>query len=275
MKNRTNFIDALPLLKFWTLRTLPAWCLIALMIFLIQVAVCGIVHDNEKVKQMLTVLDILPSFVKTALGGDYLKAGNTAALITIGYKHPFVLFLFMFFAVSVPTGFLAGEVQKGTMELILSRCVTKRHVYIFAGLITVAGMFALTMVMFLGTAFSVNIFDFGKPIGLSMFFRIGICGGELACTVGGIALLCAAVFASRNIAVGISVAFLVINYFISVISDWWPRMSFLKKATLFYYVGGPEIVTGWPVKNMCILGVIFLIAVISGLIIWNRRDLPL
>ena len=127
MKNNQHAFFTLPLLKFWTLRTLPAWSLIALMIFLVQIAVCGIVHDNEKVRQMLTILDILPSFIKTALGGDYLQAGNTVALITVGYKHPFVLFLYMFFAVSVPTGFLAGEVQKGTMELILSRQISKQR----------------------------------------------------------------------------------------------------------------------------------------------------
>jgi hypothetical protein len=144
MKNNFHIPFAWPLLKFWTFRTLPMWCLIALMIFLVQIAVCGIVHDNEKLKAMLSFLDMFP-YIKTALGGDYLQAGNTPALITIGYNHPFVLFLFMFFAVSVPTGLLTGECKR-SMELIarLQKCTS-----ILRGLITVAGMFALTMVMFL------------------------------------------------------------------------------------------------------------------------------
>jgi ABC-2 type transport system permease protein len=250
------------------------WFLIALMIFLMQIAVCGIIHDNEKLKAMLNLLDMFP-FAKTVLGGEYLQAGNIVGLITIGYNHPFVLFLYMFFAVSVPTGLLTGEVHKGTMELILSRQVSKLHVYICAGLITVAGMFALVMIMFFGTVTSINIYDFGRPIPLDIFFRIAVDGGLFASTVGAIALLCAAIFKSRNIASGIAVAFLVVNYFISIIAEWWPRMAFLKSATLFNYVGGPEIITGWPVKTMSILAVIFLIAAISGAIIWKRRDLPL
>lgn len=264
-----------PLLRYWTFRTFPMWFLIALMIFLIQIAVCAIVHDNESVKAMLNFIDILPSFIKTALGGDYLRAGNTPALITMGYEHPFVLFLYMFFAVGVPSGLLAGEVQKGTMELILSRRVTKLHVYICAGLISVIGMYALVIIMFLGTVVATHIYDFGKPIPLDMFFRIAICGGLFASTVGAITLLCSAVFSSRNIAIGIAVTFLVINYFISIISEWWPRMSFLKGATLFKYVEGPQIVTGWPIGNMCVLAVILLIAATLGAIIWQRRDLPL
>ncbi len=52
-------------------------------------------------------------------------------------------------------------------------------------------------------------------------------------------------------------------------------MSFLKGATLFRFVGGQKIVTGWPVGDMKVLVVIFLLATISGAIIWRRRDLPL
>ena len=97
------------LLRFWFVRILPAWCGIALLFFLIQIAVSGIVHDNEKVKVFLGFLDVLPSVVKATLGGEMLRVGNTSALIAIGYQHPFVMFLYMLFAVGVPTGLLAGD----------------------------------------------------------------------------------------------------------------------------------------------------------------------
>ena len=171
MENNHHLKSAWSLLKFWTLRTLPMWCLVGFFIFLMQLAVCGIVHDNKTLTAMLGMLDMFP-LVKTALGGEYLYAGNIEGLMTIGYKHPFVLFLYMFFAVSVPTGLLTGEVQRGTMELILSRQIPKLYIYFCAGLIAVTGMFALVIVMFLGTVTSVHIFDFGRPIVLDVFFRI-------------------------------------------------------------------------------------------------------
>ena len=110
-----------PLLRFWTIRILPAWFLIASWIFLFQLAICGIVHDNERVKAFLQYIDILPSFIKAFMGGEVLQIGNIAGLIAIGYQEPFVLLLYMLYAVGVPTALLAGEVQRGTMELILSR----------------------------------------------------------------------------------------------------------------------------------------------------------
>lgn len=266
----------LPLLRFWVLRILPIWALIALVIFLFQIAICGIVHDNESVKTFVLFLDKLPSFIKTALGGEALQVGNVSGLIAIGYNHPLVLTLYMLFAVGVPTGLLAGEVQKGTMELILSRQVTKNHVYICASLITITGMFALVLVMFGGTVFATNVYDFSKEIPLLSFFKAAINGGILASAVGGIALLAAACF-QRNTAVWLTVAYLVANYFVSIIAESWPRMKWLKPTTIFYYVDGAKIFheSTWPISNMCVLLSILIISTILGGVIWSRRDLPL
>jgi len=272
-KNHPPF--PLPLLRFWTLRTLPIWLLIATIIFLFQVAICGILHDNESVKMFLQFIDKLP-FAKSVLGGEALQVGNVSGLIAIGYNHPLVLLLYMLFAVGIPTGLLAGEVQKGTMELILSRHVAKIHTYICAGLITVTGMFALVLVMFLGTIFATNIYDFGEAIPLYTFFQAAINGGLLASAVGGIALLAAACF-QRNTAVWLTVAYLVVNYFVSVIAEWWPWMKFLNPATIFYYVDGQKIFSGagWPLSDMAVLVSILVVSTFLGGVIWSRRDLPL
>ncbi len=263
------------LLRFWLMRILPAWCGIALLIFLMQIAVSGIVHDNEKVKVFLSFLDMLPSIVKTSLGGKMLQMGNTAGLVAIGYNHPFVLFLYMLFAVGTPTGLLAGEVQRGTMELILSRPTTKVQVYACAGSLTLAGMFALVLVMFLGTVAAVHIFTFKDRVPLEIFFRIAINGGLLASTFGAVALLCAATFGRLYTAVGVAVAFLVANYFVAIISNWWPVIAFLKRASLFYLIDSSNLWQGWPWRNLSLLAAILLVIAGLGAVIWNRRDLPL
>ena len=265
-----------PILRFWTLRVLLAWCLIALWIFLFQLAICGIVHDNERVKAFLQYIDILPSFIKAFMGGEVLQIGNIAGLIAIGYQEPFVLLLYMLYAVGVPTALLAGDVQRGTMELILSRQATKTQIYICAGLITVVGMYALVVVMFLGTVAATNLYDFEQEVPLYSFFKLAINGGILASAVGGIALLAAACF-RRSMAVSLTVAFLVVNYFIMIITQWWPRMKWLDPVTIFNYVDGAKIFSEpkWPVGDMCVLLSLLTVSTVLGGIIWSRRDLPL
>ena len=272
--NRSPF--PFPLLRFWTLRILPAWFFIGLIIFLFQINVCATVHDDEKIKVILRLLDLVPKIVKSSLGGDMLRAGNTSALIAIGYQHPLILLLYMLFAVGVPTTLLAGELQKGTMELILSRSVTKNHAYLCAGLITVAGMFALVLVMFMGTVLGTTLYNFGTEIRLYLFFKAAVVGGIFASAVGGITLLAAACF-QRNIAIWLTVAYLVVNYFLSIFAEWWDRMNWLKPVTIFNYVDGPRIFTesAWPMDDMSVLLAILAVSTVAGGIIWSRRDLQL
>ena len=267
----------LPLLRFWFLRLLPMWCLIASMIFLIQIAICGIVRDNETVKTFLSFIDMLPSFVKSTLGGDALQVDNTTALIAIGYRHPLVMLLYMLFAVAVPTGLLTGEVQQGRMELILSRATTKTQVYLCAAILTICGMFALVLVMFFGTFVATNIYTFNEAVPLHRFFMIAINGGLLASAVGGISLLSAALFRRRGSAIGLAVVYLVVNYFIAIIAQWWPIMKSLGPMTLFWYVDDSTIFreAAWPVGNMIVLISVLVIATVTGGVIWYRRDLPL
>ena len=264
------------LLRFWTLRILPVWFLIGLMIFLFQLAICGIVHDDKRVKALIQYIEVFPEIIKALMGGEILEVGNIAGLIAIGYQDPLVLLLYMLFAVGVPTALLAGEIQRGTMELILSRKVTKTHVYICAGSITVVGMYALVLVMFMGTVVATKIYDFYQEVPLSFFFRIATAGGLLASAVGGIALLAAACF-RRGLAVSVTVGFLIVQYFISIISDWWARMEWMAPLSLFNYVDGPKIFEsgGWPIADMCVLLAVLTISTVLGGIIWHRRDLPL
>lgn len=261
------------LLRFWFVRIAPAWLGIAILIFFMQIAVAAIIHDNHNVRTFLAFLNLLPSIVKSALGGDLLDSGSMTALLTIGYQHPFVLFLHMLYAVGVPAGLLTAEVQKGTMELILSRPVAKTHVYLCAAIVTLVGLFGLDLVMFAGTAASVRLYRFSEPIDLYLFFRIATTAGLLAATFGAFALLFAATFRRLYCAVGVSVGFLTINYFIVIVAQWWPAMRPLRRATLFYLIYYSNLWQGWPVRNMAILAAIALAAAALGALIWCRRDL--
>ena len=276
MKNaRVSF--PFTLLRFWFWRILWLWLLVGFFIFIIQIIQCSIAQDNENVKMTLDFLQRMPGFIKEAVGGEILDISSTTGFIAITYQHPLVLALYMIFAVCVPTGLLAGHVQDGNMELILSRSVTKNQVYICACILTLVGMLALVIVMFLGTVVGINVCSFDQEISLWPFFRAAIVGGLLSATAAGVSLLAAATFRNRGRAVGIAMAFFIINYFIDLIAGWWPRAKFLGPSSIFYYLDNKKILvgTGWPIGDMAVLASVLIVTVIAGGIIWNRRDLPL
>jgi ABC-2 type transport system permease protein len=264
----------LTLLWFWFLRILPAWLGMAAVIFLMQIAVAAIVHDNANVKTFLVILKHLPSIVRTAIGGDLVESGSMTALLTVGYQHPLVMFLYLLYAVGVPSGLLTGEIQRGTMELILSRSITKTQVYICAAVLTLGGLFGLIAMMFLGTVTAVHLYTFSEPVAVDLFLRLAACAALLAGAFAAFALVCAASFDRLYSAAGVAAGFLTLNYFIAIVSEWWPRMHFLHKATLFYLVYYSNLWHAWPLDNMAWLGAILIALVILGGIIWRCRDLP-
>lgn len=277
MKKATRVSFPFTLLLFWFRRILWLWLLVGFWIFIIQIIQCSIAQDNETVKMTLVFFDKMPGFVKEAVGGEILDISGTSGFIAITYQHPLVLALYMIFAVSVPTGLLAGHVQSGTMELILSRSVTKNQIYICTCVLTLVGMLTLVVVMFLGTVAGVNICNFEDEVSLWPFFRASIVGGLLSGTAAGVALLASATFRNRGRAVGLAMTYFIVNYFVGLIADWWPRAKFMGPVSIFYYLDTRKILleTAWPISDMCVLGSILIVTVIAGGIIWNRRDLPL
>ena len=102
-------------------------------------------------------------------------------------------------------------------------------------------MFVLTLMMFSGTVMGTSLFHFEEPVALGAFFRVAINGSFLAGAVGAIALLAGAICRERQIAVGVSVAFLVISYFVDLISKWWPWAKPLGPFSLMHYVDVVQI----------------------------------
>jgi hypothetical protein len=194
--------------------------------------------------------------------------------VAIGYQHPFVLFLCLLYAVGAPSILLTFEVQRGHLELVLSRSVTRAHAYVCASLLTLGGMFALVQVMFLGTVVGTRFFAFREPVPLDLFFRIAINGGLQAGAAGAVALGVAGVLGGRSLGVGATIAILVINYFMWVVGQWWPPAEWLLPATLFCYADPAALLRGWPRQDLIVLsGVIGILTLVGGWV-WQRRDLP-
>ncbi len=265
------------LLRFWFWRILWLWLLIGFWIFIMQLIHCSIARNNEMVRLALSWIELMPGFAKVALGGGVLESSNVTGFIAMSYQHPMVQTVYMVFVISVPTRLLAGHVQDGTMELILSRSVTKNQVYVCACILTLIGTWLLVAVMLIGTVTGINICNFEQEFSLWPFFRGSVFCGLLLAAAAGVALLAAALFGNRGKAVGLALAFFIVNYFINIIAEWWPRAKFLGPISLFHYANQSKILfdSAWPINDTCVISSVLVITVIVGGIIWNRRDLPL
>jgi ABC-2 type transport system permease protein len=59
--------------------------------------------------------------IRTVIGGEELQLDNAMNLLSIGYVHPLMQTIFCIWAVGRAAGAIAGELDRGTMELLLAQ----------------------------------------------------------------------------------------------------------------------------------------------------------
>jgi ABC-2 type transport system permease protein len=63
--------------------------------------------------------------VRTLFGGDRINLERAMDMLSIGYVHPLVQTIFCIWAVGRASGAIAGELDRGTMELLLAQPVSR------------------------------------------------------------------------------------------------------------------------------------------------------
>src|SRR5205823_4900180 len=59
--------------------------------------------------------------MQSVIGGDQLKFQRAQDVLSIGYVHPLMQVLFCLWAIGRAAGAVAGEIDRGTMELLLAQ----------------------------------------------------------------------------------------------------------------------------------------------------------
>ena len=94
--------------------------------------------------------------MQTMLGGEDVRFTDPQDTLAIGLMHPFVQAVLCIWAVGRAAGAVAGEVDRGTMELLMAQPIPRRSVifaHLAVDLVAIPVFcFALWLGMFVGTA---------------------------------------------------------------------------------------------------------------------------
>jgi ABC-2 type transport system permease protein len=80
---------------------------------------------------------------RTLIGGDRVVLDNAMTLLSIGYVHPLMQTIFCIWAVGRAAGAIAGEIDRGTMELLLAQPLPRSRLvlaHFFVDLITISAL---------------------------------------------------------------------------------------------------------------------------------------
>jgi ABC-2 type transport system permease protein len=213
------------------------------------------------------LLDVL-----TAIGGGSIfTLGGSVAL---SFVHPVSIALIAVVAIGHPIAALAGERQRGTLEVLLTRPISRRRVYGTALVATDLSVIAVLAANLGGVIAGAIVFDVADELRLDRLLLVWASAVLLYTTVAALALAASATFDWIAPALGLVVALAIASYAVELLGALWPEMARWRPWSIFHYFRPAEIMAGVASPgDAVVLAGISVAAVAYALWIFPRRDL--
>ena len=248
--------------------------------------------------------------LQTFLGGEDVKFLDPQDTLAVVAMHPLVQAIICIWAIGRGAGAIAGEIDRGTMELLLAQPVARRMVLLAHLLVDATVIPILCAALFAGLHFGVWIVgtftvDAGVYQALHMkppnplpsytvdanVVRPGLANmAALLFAVSGYTMWLSAAGRSRTRVLGLAILVTLVQFLVNVIGQLWDGLAFLRPFTVFYYYQ-PQAInlkgawtvdpglawTGKPlvaVNVVVVLGLVGAVGYAMALRTFVRRDIP-
>jgi len=201
-------------------------------------------------------------------GFDYASPAGYMGVELFSLMVPLLLIIA---AVATGAGAIAGEEDRGTMELLLANPVSRRRIVTEKALAMAAETAVLGAVLWV--ALSLGVAIIGMEISV---WRVGaavVAAVLLALGFGAIALLTGAVVGRRGAAVGITAALAVAAYLVNSLAGIVDALEPLRPLTPFFHYEDPDPLRhGLAPAHLAVLLAIAVVAAGAAAIAFDRRD---
>ena len=180
--------------------------------------------------------------------------------------------LFLFFAIARGSGAIAGEEEKGTLDLLLSYPLRRSQVVKEKFAAMVIAILALALALWL--SMSIGAAAVGMDISFGRMAEATLSAALLGLTFGALALALGGATGNRGLCIGIASALGVAAYFLNALAPVVDVLEPSRKLSPFYYYMGADPLTNG--LNPLHAGVLVALAVASlavALVTFERRDL--
>jgi ABC-2 type transport system permease protein len=209
---------------------------------------------------------------------EFLALTGLPGYLSFGFTHPIYLVLAGAAVIGFAARSLAGEMDRGTIQIALSRPISRQAVYTsrVIGVAVICGLLALA-----GPAGMLAGMLYARPGGdegfvFANFGAVALNGLALFWAIGGLALWGSAAANTAGRVVAWLISLLAISYFVDYFASIWSPLQAWTFLSLFnYYDPTLALVDGQiSTPSLATLALVGAAATIAGLSVFSRRDLP-
>ena len=200
-------------------------------------------------------------------------------VLSVGYLHPVILIILSIWAVGRGATAIAGELDRGTMELLLAQPIPRWRV-ILAHL-CVDGLTIPILCLAIWGGSCLGILMMAIPVDPLEFAPALSCSAMLLFAIGGYTMWISSMNRNRGRAMSIAVLVTLLQFLVNVLGQIWEPMNSFRPFTVFYYYDPQQIMLkdNWVTNSKVWLNLGVLLAVgtfgyLAALVTFQRRDLP-
>ena len=225
----------------------------------------------EQLLQLDFVKKIGIGLVGVELEGDF----GPETIRTFAWFHIIVLAILWAFCITYCTRMPAGEIDRGTVDILLSWPASRTRIFLCDALMWLAAGMLVVLCGWLGNHLGGR--SAGKEYHIPTASSVAIVANmySMFLAIGGMVYLVSAVSDRRGSAVGVALGVLLASFFLNFLAQFWPPAKSVGFLSVLEYYRPLQIVRegSWPIRDMLVLIVAGAVFYIIALIVFARRDI--
>lgn len=224
------------------------------------------------------LLDALPQWIRRLInalaGSDVASFLTPTGMASFAFTHPTIWVLLVTFAIAIGSGLLAGEVDRGTMDLLATLPVSRSRIYLSMSAAMIAMGIPLCWAVFVGVWVGQRWTGTdGVDLG-----RLAIVACHLSAAyvfVLSWSLCVSAMCDRRSTAIAVTFGVLFYSFAINLLAAFWEALQSISFTGFLHYYTPIVIVRdgNWQPNDIAVLLGAAAVCCATGLIAFVRRDI--
>ncbi|MFK7765922.1 MAG: ABC transporter permease subunit [Mariniblastus sp.] len=231
---------------------------------------------GTELMEFVSKFEFLAKIFEFGFGIDPSGEVSLTILFTACFTHAMILLISWSTIIATTTRVTAGEIEKGTADLLLSLPVTRREVYLSTSLVWLLSAMILAVCPVMGVWIGLQVFETEEAILIRRFFPPAVNFFFVLIAVGGISSMFASLVDRRGLAIALIAGFLISSVVLNFVEPFIPVLSKIRWLGLLSYFRPVDVVRSgeWP---WFAFGSLFAIGAVTwafGMTVFCRRDIP-
>jgi ABC-2 type transport system permease protein len=211
--------------------------------------------------------------IRSLIGGEKISLDHAMDMLSIGYVHPVMQLMFCVWAIGRGASAIAGEVDRGTMELLLAQPLARFKLILAHFIVDLVTIPILCLSLWAGTCFGWWLIGPIKPeapdiklpnpaltmflpketeaqqqarlhVNLSEFLPALPLVGGLIFAVSGYTIWLSSLGRFRMRVLSLAIGVTVVQFLINLLGQMWDFIAWMRPFTIFYYYQPQQVILG-------------------------------